>query len=507
MEFKKKVHKSSADCLSRSFLSERRVCDFYVCFLLGLISHSVGPGFWQLCKSDDAWGSLGIMGGIIIIILRAASGGAKRVAWPPPNESGPESPYVEQNSVTAKGGPQYPSQSPGLHQNNYQAPAQQSVSSNPPSHRPLKPLDVSTADSSPSSTPNKGWAPVQSPLASPSQPSWPQGATRQRSSSTSLYQSAHQSVSQQSFLGQFYQLPSPQSQASDQQQYQALQQQYQPSRQPLQQQFSSPQQQYQPPQQQYQPPQQQYQSPQQQYQPPQQQNQPPHQQYQPPQQQYQPSQQQYQPPQQQYQPPQQQHQPPQQKYQSPQQQYQPPQQQYQATSQQYQSQTSQISPKPAAAPTQAAPKAAGAKPVEPPPSTITLRSQAPVRQAPPPVVTSQPATATLRVKVGQKHMRGDQKWPPEDIRRQLEEETVDNNYSFLSIQGGKHLRGDLKWPPENVKRQWEEENRLRLELAKGPAVRPPRPNKDYTEFFEQHALNSTYPGYKIPPGTQFYRPL
>lgn len=36
------------------------------------------------------------------------------------------------------------------------------------------------------------------------------------------------------------------------------------------------------------------------------------------------------------------------------------------------------------------------KQVEPPPSTITLRPQAPVSQAPPPLVTSQPATATLR---------------------------------------------------------------------------------------------------------------
>ena len=105
---------------------------------------------------------------------------------------------------------------------------------------------------------------------------------------------------------------------------------------------------------------------------------------------------------------------------------------------------------------------------EPPPSTITLRPKAPVSQAPPPVYNSQPATATLR--------------------------------------GGKHLRGDLKWPPENVKQQMEDEQRHLMELAKGPACRPRKPHKDYSQFFAKHALNNTYPGYKIPPGTQFYLP-
>uniref|UniRef100_V5GKU3 Uncharacterized protein n=1 Tax=Anoplophora glabripennis TaxID=217634 RepID=V5GKU3_ANOGL len=115
----------------------------------------------------------------------------------------------------------------------------------------------------------------------------------------------------------------------------------------------------------------------------------------------------------------------------------------------------------------AAPASKQAQP--PPPTTITLRPKAPVSQAPPPLVTSQPATATLK--------------------------------------GGKHLRGDLKWPPECVRQQFAEEDRLRLELAQGPACRPLRPHKDYSEFFNQHALNSTYPGYKIPPGTQFFRPV
>lgn len=108
------------------------------------------------------------------------------------------------------------------------------------------------------------------------------------------------------------------------------------------------------------------------------------------------------------------------------------------------------------------------KKVEPPPSTITLRPQAPVSQVPPPVYNSQPATATLK--------------------------------------GGKHLRGDLKWPPENVRQRMADEQRQLEELAKGPACRPRKPHKDYSEFFAKHALNSTYPGYKIPPGTQFYMP-
>ncbi|KAF5286889.1 hypothetical protein FQA39_LY00422 [Lamprigera yunnana] len=103
---------------------------------------------------------------------------------------------------------------------------------------------------------------------------------------------------------------------------------------------------------------------------------------------------------------------------------------------------------------------------EPPPSTITLRPQAPVSQKPAPVYTSQPATATL--------------------------------------QGGKNLRGDLKWPPPETKAQMEEDNKKRIELARGPVCRPRKINRDYTGFFAQNALNDTYPKYKIPPGTQFY---
>jgi hypothetical protein len=190
------------------------------------------------------------------------------------------------------------------------------------------------------------------------------------------------------------------------------------------------------------------------------------QQYQP-QQTFQAPQQTYQPPQQTYQPPQQTYQPPQQTYQPPQQYQAPPAQAYQPVPQQYQPQNKIFNQQASsvAATNQVAYQPQG-RPIEPPPSTITLRSQAPVSQAPPPVVTSQPATATLK--------------------------------------GGKNLRGDMKWPPETVKRQFEEENRQRLELAKGPACRPRLVRKDYGPFFAQHALNASYPGYKAPPGTQFY---
>lgn len=69
-----------------------------------------------------------------------------------------------------------------------------------------------------------------------------------------------------------------------------------------------------------------------------------------------------------------------------------------------------------------------------------------------------------------------------------------------------NMRGDTKWPPESVKQQTEAENRARVDLAKGPAFRPRRVAKDYTSFFAQHALNSNYPGYRAPPGTQYFTP-
>ncbi|KAK1121518.1 hypothetical protein K0M31_010318 [Melipona bicolor] len=105
---------------------------------------------------------------------------------------------------------------------------------------------------------------------------------------------------------------------------------------------------------------------------------------------------------------------------------------------------------------------------EAPPSTITLRPQPPISQAPAPVYQAQPAATKAPV--------------------------------------SGNMRGDLKWPPPSVKAQTEAENRARMELAKGPAVRPRRVQKDYSGFFAQHALNSTYPGYRAPPGTQYFTP-
>lgn len=106
---------------------------------------------------------------------------------------------------------------------------------------------------------------------------------------------------------------------------------------------------------------------------------------------------------------------------------------------------------------------------EPPPTTITLRPEPPISQAPTPVYQAQPAATMLPSMAG-------------------------------------NMRGDLKWPPESIKQQSELENRARLGLAKGPAVRPRRVKKDYSGFFAQHALTSTYPGYRAPPGTQYFTP-
>ncbi|CAG9559717.1 unnamed protein product [Danaus chrysippus] len=106
---------------------------------------------------------------------------------------------------------------------------------------------------------------------------------------------------------------------------------------------------------------------------------------------------------------------------------------------------------------------------EPPPTTITLRQQPPVHQQPPPVFASQPATASLK--------------------------------------GGVNMRGDQKWPPQSVKDAVDAENEARRQLAKGPACRPRKVKKDYTEFFSQHALNHSYTSYRVPPGTQHFEPL
>lgn len=99
------------------------------------------------------------------------------------------------------------------------------------------------------------------------------------------------------------------------------------------------------------------------------------------------------------------------------------------------------------------------------PGLITqLRKEPPVSQAPSPVFPSQPATAKLR--------------------------------------GGSNMRGDQKWPPMEYKARVAEEQEAARQIALGPAFRPKRPAKDYTPFFAQHALPSTYSGYRVPPGTQ-----
>ncbi|CAH2001550.1 unnamed protein product [Acanthoscelides obtectus] len=95
---------------------------------------------------------------------------AKRVAWPPPNESGFDGPYSEHSSVPTQGSPAPP------HQQQQQYYQQQQTAPAPPSRAPLTPLDVrSPAGSSPLASPHqsaKGWAPVQSPVTTPAQPAW-----------------------------------------------------------------------------------------------------------------------------------------------------------------------------------------------------------------------------------------------------------------------------------------------------------------------------------------------
>ncbi|KAK6644791.1 hypothetical protein RUM43_001064 [Polyplax serrata] len=103
---------------------------------------------------------------------------------------------------------------------------------------------------------------------------------------------------------------------------------------------------------------------------------------------------------------------------------------------------------------------------EPPKTTIRLRPTPPIEQEPFPVFESQPAV--------------------------------------IMEQGGTRMRGDEKWPPADYKAQAEAENEARKALARGPACRPRRVNKDYTSFFAQHALNASYPSYRAPPGTQHY---
>lgn len=55
------------------------------------------------------------------------------------------------------------------------------------------------------------------------------------------------------------------------------------------------------------------------------------------------------------------------------------------------------------------------------------------------------------------------------------------NENWIHILGGGKkeagMRGDNKWPPEEVKRQSEVDNEQRRQLALGPVFRPRRVNK------------------------------
>ncbi|XP_050094708.1 nuclear transcription factor Y subunit beta isoform X5 [Anopheles aquasalis] len=102
----------------------------------------------------------------------------------------------------------------------------------------------------------------------------------------------------------------------------------------------------------------------------------------------------------------------------------------------------------------------------PPTLVTTLRKEPPMSQEPAPVYQTQPVAAIY--------------------------------------QGGSNMRGDQKWPPEEYKRQSEVDNEERRKLAQQPAFRPRRQQKDYADFFAKNALNNTYPGYRAPPGTQHH---
>ncbi|XP_058835530.1 uncharacterized protein LOC131692479 isoform X3 [Topomyia yanbarensis] len=100
------------------------------------------------------------------------------------------------------------------------------------------------------------------------------------------------------------------------------------------------------------------------------------------------------------------------------------------------------------------------------PFVTTLRKEPPMSQEPAPVYQTQPVAAIY--------------------------------------QGGTNMRGDQKWPPAEYKKQSELDNEERLKLAQQPAFRPRKVQKDYSSFFAKNALNQTYPAYRAPPGTQHH---
>ncbi|CAG0887752.1 unnamed protein product [Darwinula stevensoni] len=69
-------------------------------------------------------------------------------------------------------------------------------------------------------------------------------------------------------------------------------------------------------------------------------------------------------------------------------------------------------------------------------------------------------------------------------------------FPTLKVQPKKWMRGDQKWPPKPAQPVDEEPPKETL--------RPLKQRKDYREFFEANKLPMNYPGYRAPPGTQYF---
>lgn len=127
----------------------------------------------------------------------------------------------------------------------------------------------------------------------------------------------------------------------------------------------------------------------------------------------------------------------------------------------------------------------GKPPTPPPPTLITLRATPPIRQVFFPPNFKKPKKKS-------------------NLVYQEPAPVFESQPAAIHDQGGVRMRGDEKWPPAPVKQQAEVENAERIAVARGPAMRPRRVKRDYSTFFAQNALNSSYPGYRAPPGTQHY---
>jgi hypothetical protein len=62
---------------------------------------------------------------------------------------------------------------------------------------------------------------------------------------------------------------------------------------------------------------------------------------------------------------------------------------------------------------------------------------------------------------------------------------INNKKSSNNAQstGGANKRGDQRWPPNDVRQQSELDNEARRQIALGPAFRPKRVNKVVRTFF------------------------